>query len=275
MPLLIGQSLPQPIPKRIVHDFAEILNQQEEQQLERKLVQYNNETSTQIAVVTIKSLEGEDPTIYANTLLEKWKVGQKGKDNGILLLIAPNDRKTAIATGYGVEEFVPDIIANRIIQEDILPAFKQNRFADGISRGIDRIKQALQGQFEGTGASSGGYGIPPEIMFLMALFLFLLLITMIMGKRMEKSPTTYHGDGKKQKHPPQRKRRTIVTRPSRRRSVIDWRDFQRGGGVFTGNSRSSRRSSGGGFGGGSSSGGGGFGGFGGGSSGGGGASGSW
>lgn len=276
IPMLVGQSsqLPQPMAKRIVHDFANILEPREEQQLEQKLVNYNKETSTEMTVVTVETINGANPTIYANELLEKWGVGKKGKDNGIVLLVASKDRKISIATGYGVEEFVPDVIANRIIQEEILPAFKQGRFASGITRGVDKIVSALKGQFKGTGESAAGegFGIPPEIIFMIALFFFLLLLGMMMGKRMEKSPTTYHGEGKK-KHPPKRRRTIIIPKQRRRRSVIDWRDFSGGGGVFTGRPRGG--GFGGGFGGGRSSGGGGFGGFGGGRSGGGGASGSW
>mgnify|MGYP000379916147 CR=1 FL=1 len=274
IPMLVGQSsqLPEPMAKRIVHDFANILDQREEQQLEQKLVNYNKETSTEMTVVTVETINGANPTVYANELLEKWGVGKKGKDNGIVILVASKDRKISIATGYGVEEFVPDVIANRIIQEDILPAFKQGRYASGISRGVDKVVSALKGQFKGTGETAGeGFGIPPEIIFMIVLFFFLLLLGMMMGKKMEKSPTTYHGEGKK-KHPPKRRRRTIMPQKRRGRS-IDWRDFSGGGGVFRGRPRGG--GFGGGFGGGSSSGGGGFGGFGGGSSGGGGASGSW
>jgi len=261
----------------LVHDFEGIMTPQEEASLEQKLVGYNNSTSTQISVVTLKSLYGETPALVADEIIEKWGVGDAQKDNGVVIVVSKNDRKVGIGTGYGVEEFIPDIVAQKIIDEDIIPAFKQNRFAQGIGRGIDKVQGYLTGKFTAP-ANSGGsseLGIDPLILFLLLLFLVLIVSSMLRNRKKDYPPTTYTGNGRRRTIQPQSRRRgrTIVVNPGG-----GWGDFSRGTGGYGGHyptprrrssGGSSRRSSGGGFGGGS------FGGFGGGSSGGGGASGSW
>ena len=104
-----GQDFPKPmVPTRIVNDFTGLLNQQEQMSLENKLVEFNKETSTQVAVVTYDDLQGFDIADYGNRLGQEWGIGQQGKDNGILVLVSPANRKVTIQTGYGLEGAVPD-----------------------------------------------------------------------------------------------------------------------------------------------------------------------
>ena len=105
----------------------------QEYELENKLVAYNDSTSTQITVVTVASLDGADPNMYAYEIGEKWGVGQKDLITGIVILIAPNDRKTAIQVGYGIEAEVPDAWSKRIIDATLLPAFRQGDYYKGTS----------------------------------------------------------------------------------------------------------------------------------------------
>ena len=105
---LQAQDLPEPMrPKRIVNDFTQLFSPQQQQALEQKLRNFNDTSSTQIAIVTVPTLQGYAPSDYAQRLAEKWGVGQKGKDNGVLLLIKPKSRtekgQVAIAVGYGLE----------------------------------------------------------------------------------------------------------------------------------------------------------------------------
>ena len=107
---LQAQDLPEPMrPKRIVNDFTQLFSPQQQQALEQKLRNFNDTSSTQIAIVTVPTLQGYAPSDYAQRLAEKWGVGQKGKDNGVLLLIKPKSRtekgQVAIAVGYGLESF--------------------------------------------------------------------------------------------------------------------------------------------------------------------------
>lgn len=246
-------------PPRLVNDFAGILSVGQKRSLESKLVAYNDSTSTQITVVTVKSLGGEEASFFAFELGEKWGVGQNGEDNGIVILIAPNERKTFIATGYGAEGALPDAYAKRIVEDIMLPEFKKGDYFGGITKAVERIKGYLRGEFTkpSLGVSTSHPMIPFLLMF--ALFLFLVVLFSYIASKQKKGGYTYSGKGVKPFSGPQ------------------W-----GGGFGGGNtttwSGGKGFGKGGGFGGGfggGSSGGGGFGGFGGGSFGGGGAGGSW
>jgi len=248
-----------PKPEKLVNDLADFFTPTEEAKLERKLVDYDNKTSTQITVLTIETLDGQAPAIYANEVGEKWGVGQDGFDNGVVILISKKERAINISTGYGVEEFLPDVVVKNIIDKDITPKFKQGKYFDGINRGLDKVYGYLTGQFKGV-EKAPEFGIPPAVMFMLFIFFALILLSMF-NKSDRHPPTTYDGNGKKHRIPPRRKRSRTIIIP-RGGGGYSWRGFSRGGGGF-----------GGGFGGGSS--GGGFGGFGGGSFGGGGATGGW
>ena len=147
-----SQDFPEkPYPPRIVNDFANFLSAQEQQALESKLVQFNNETSTQVAIVIVPTLNGYDPSQYAFDLGDKWGIGQKGKNNGILILVKPkiaNEKgEVFIATGYGLEGAVPDVLTKRIVENDILPYFRQNQYYQGLDNGINTIISLTKGEF--------------------------------------------------------------------------------------------------------------------------------
>jgi Beta-propeller domains of methanol dehydrogenase type len=143
-----------PEPPRLVNDLAGMLSGGEQQQLEAKLVQFGEQTSTQIAIVTVPTLSGYDRADYAYRLAEKWGVGQKGKNNGILILVKP---KTAnekgeifVAVGYGLEAVVPDAIAHRtIVNTEILPAFKVGDYFGGLDRATTVFDVAYFGRVYG------------------------------------------------------------------------------------------------------------------------------
>lgn len=243
---LWAQNIPnRPSPPRLVNDFAEILSKSEEQRLERFLVDYDDSTSTQIVILTIASTEGEDIILYGNEVGEKWGVGQEGKDNGIVLVVAKDDRKVGISVGYGIEEFQNAAYTKRIIDERILPEFRNNDYFGGIIAGVDGIVSVLSGQFENDNPRKSSNN---EKASGFVFFLILLIIIIIVSRR--------GGRG---------------GRGGRRRGGSDafWTAY------WLGSMGSSSFGRGGSFGGGGGFGGGGFGGFGGGSFGGGGASGSW
>ena len=137
-----------PSPARLVNDFANILNSSEKAGLENKLVQYSKSTSTQVAVVTIASLEGNDVGMYATELAQQWGIGQEGKDNGVLLLIAKSDKKMFIATGYGLEGVLPDAICKRIIENYMKPNFRAGNFHKGIDEATTMIFGLASGEFK-------------------------------------------------------------------------------------------------------------------------------
>lgn len=136
-----------PSPPRLVNDFAGMMAPGEIEALEQKLVAYNDSTSTQIAVVVERTIEGEDIFDYSLRIAEKWGIGQKEKDNGILLFIALEDRNLHIQTGYGVEGFLPDAIAKRIIENIIKPAFRAGQYYRGVDEATSAIMQLGAGEY--------------------------------------------------------------------------------------------------------------------------------
>lgn len=150
-----------PNPPRLVNDFAGALSAQERARLEQKLDAYNDSTSTQITIVIVKSTEPYPIGDFAFQVGRKWGVGQSQKNNGLVLAWATQTRKVYIATGYGLEGAIPDAIAKRIIASDIVPAFKEQRYFDGLDAATTEIIQRAQGEYKADPRSSdddGGLG---------------------------------------------------------------------------------------------------------------------
>ncbi|MBL0047355.1 MAG: TPM domain-containing protein [Bacteroidetes bacterium] len=231
-----------PNPPHLVNDFGGFLSGDEVQQLEQKLVAFNDSTSTQISIVIVATLDGYDIADFAFQLGKKWGIGQKGANNGVLLVVAKEERKTFIATGYGVEEFLPDAICNRIVDNTINPEFKSGNFYQGLDAGTTEMIGYLTGKFKADALPQKHKKRSP-IATIIIVFIILFVLVRLFGGR-------GGGGGGLMS--------TYVAG-----SILS--NVMRGGGRSSG--------FGGGFGGGS--GGGGFGGFGGGGFGGGGAGGSW
>lgn len=136
-------SVEYPSPTGYVTDAAGLLDPASRQQLEQQLSEFEKRTTYEIAVVTIPSLEGETIESYAVELFRRWGIGKKWKDNGVLLLIAAQDRKIRIEVGYGLEALIPDAAAGSIIRSDLTPAFRQSRYAEGIHAAADSLMARL------------------------------------------------------------------------------------------------------------------------------------
>lgn len=233
----ISRDLPKrPEPAVLVNDFAGVLSAQDKALLEEKLVAFDDSTSSQLCIVILKTLDGEPASSYAPELFNFWKIGQESRNNGILILVSMDSHEAFINTGYGMEEFVPDIMAGRIVQEDLLPYFKKEQYYEGLDKASTDLMQMLKGTFKGFKKKSNKQRIPP-MAILVLIVLGVILISKSKGGGGGNYARTFGGAG-----------------------LGGFGGF--GGGGFG-------SSSGGGFGGG------GFGGFGGGGSGGGGAGGSW
>ncbi len=243
---LFAQQFPEK-PTTLVTDYTGTLSADQKQNLENKLVAFNDSTSTQIAVVLLKSVGDYDIAEYATNLGRKWGIGQKGKNNGILMLIAVGDRKVTIQTGYGSEGAVPDITTHEIIENDITPNFKEGNYYAGIDAATNSLIKYMKGEYKApatkaTQLTNGGGGSA----FIIIIIVIVVIILIRRGG----------GGGGSQ--------------------IIGGRGGSSPFWWFLMGSALGRGSSGGGWGGGGGdSGGGGFGGFGGGSFGGGGSSGSW
>ncbi|WP_224982482.1 TPM domain-containing protein [Geomonas agri] len=162
-----------------VNDYASMLSPQMAQQLESELTAFERSDSTQIVVLTIPSLEGEVLEQYSIKVVEKWQLGQKGKDNGALLLVVKNDRKIRIEVGRGLEGKLTDLMSGRIIRNEITPAFKRGDFDQGISRGVDAIMATVRGEYQAqsTDLRHGKRGAPP----ILTLLLFVLVASVFLG----------------------------------------------------------------------------------------------
>ncbi|MFH1414519.1 MAG: TPM domain-containing protein [Elusimicrobiota bacterium] len=131
--LFIGAAFPSP--KGYVNDYAGIISSQTKDAIHSLAYELEQKSGAQLAVVIVKDLDGMDVESYAWQLFEKWGIGKKGKDTGVLLLVSPSDRKVRIEVGYGFEGAIPDSRAGEIIRTDIIPYFKQGNMDQGILRG--------------------------------------------------------------------------------------------------------------------------------------------
>ncbi len=131
-----------------VVDAAHILSPQTQQQLTTALAAHEQKTTNQVVVVTVPSLDGQSIEEYGVALGRHWGIGQKGKNNGALLIVAPNDRAVRIEVGYGLEGVMTDAIASTIIQQQILPQFRQGKMEAGILNGTTSILGVLSGDAE-------------------------------------------------------------------------------------------------------------------------------
>lgn len=126
-----------------VIDQANILSASEKQQISARILKLNEQAKAQIGVVIVPTTGQEDIFDFAIRVAEQWKLGSEKQDNGLLMAIAINDRRIQIAPGYGLEGVLPDIVASRIIRNNITPYFKQNQFAQGIDAGLAEIENIL------------------------------------------------------------------------------------------------------------------------------------
>jgi uncharacterized protein len=164
-----------PDPPHLVNDFAQLLNQSESETLEQKLIEYEKKTSTQIAIVTIESLEEEEIADYATQLGHEWGIGQKDKGNGVVLLVSKGDRKMFIATGYGTETILTDAVCKRIIEQDLIPNFKQGNYNAGLNQAFAHISGLLDGSFKADSLNTS-QSTKIRIDPLSLIFLFFILV---------------------------------------------------------------------------------------------------
>jgi uncharacterized protein len=151
-----GSAFPQdfpekPVPPRLVNDYAGLLSGGEANALERKLVSFNDSTSTQIAIVIVKDLNGYAISDYAQRLGDKWGIGQKGMNNGLLIVVKPKTADSKgevyISTGYGAEGAVPDITCAQVVDNDILPYFRQGDYYGGLDKATTTLMAMIRGEY--------------------------------------------------------------------------------------------------------------------------------
>jgi uncharacterized protein len=185
---IFSQDLPdKPVPPRLVNDFAGMLKADEAGRLERKLVSFSDSTSTQIAIVIVPSLNGYAKEDYAQRLAEKWGIGQKGLNNGVIILVKPKtaDSKgeVTIAQGYGLEGAIPDITCGEIVDNEILPAFRNGDYFSGLNSATNTLMSLARGEFSASeygqkAKKSTGRDIPVGLI----IFIIIIIISVISRK---------------------------------------------------------------------------------------------
>jgi uncharacterized protein len=141
-----------------VNDYAQMLSPSTVQQLDGMLQDLEAADSTQIVVLTVPSLEGDSLEDFSIRVAEQWRIGQKGLDNGAILLIARAERKLRIEVGYGLEGRLTDLMAGRIIRDVIVPRFKAGQIDQGVIAGVQAMIGVVKGEFNAEEAPSGGHG---------------------------------------------------------------------------------------------------------------------
>ena len=184
-----------PLTGRVV-DNANILSPATEQQLTAKLATLEQQTTRQVVVVTLPDLQGYEIEDYGYQLGRHWKIGQAKEDNGALLIVAPSERKVRIEVGYGLEPVLTDALSSLILQEQVLPRFRDGDMAGGVVAGTDAIVQQLslpddqakavvaqaaepQGRFQGSG--------PPPLAMLFIMFMIFMMLSGMFGRRRRRS----------------------------------------------------------------------------------------
>lgn len=168
-----------------VTDLAGLLSSDEERELEQKIIGYRDKSGNEIGVLIVQSLEGAAIEDFSYDIYKAWGIGAKGKDNGVLLVIALDERRTRLEVGYGLEGDLTDIESSRLIRKDapMSELFRQGKFADGIGAGIDGIIQAIGGEYNPPKKKKSSKDIPFPIIGLAIFMLFFVLPAIRRGAR--------------------------------------------------------------------------------------------
>jgi uncharacterized protein len=159
-----------------VYDYANVLSATEKSQLEEKLIRYSDSTSTQIVVITIESLKGEDIGILTPKWGQTWGIGGSEKnDNGVIILLAKAERKIWISPGYGLEDKLTAGIGGEIIRNIIIPEFKAGSYYKGLDKGVDALFDVFKGKYKGERKQTKGKDFPIFPLIIIVIIIFVLI----------------------------------------------------------------------------------------------------
>jgi uncharacterized protein len=164
-----------------INDHAHMLSPETAQQLEQKLAAFEHDQSTQIAVLTVPSLQGDDIDQFSIHVAEQWKLGQKGKDNGVLLVLAQAEHKVRIEVGMGLQGVLPDITTSHIIRDVMLPYLKIGNFDQGVTAGIDAVISATKGEFKALPQGAGKTAHKRTSSSFPVLLLLIAVVVVLLG----------------------------------------------------------------------------------------------
>jgi uncharacterized protein len=167
-----------------INDYAGVMSQDQARSLESRLAQFEQETGHQVAVLTIPTLDGEDIEGFSIRVAENWKIGKKGFDNGVILVVAVKDRRLRLEVGYGLEGVLPDAIAKRITSEYIVPYFRSQDYAGGIIAGIDAVLKVIKKEPLPDSARKKSQDRGSDLNFFIMLGISLLVLVSMFGGMM-------------------------------------------------------------------------------------------
>lgn len=172
---LRAKEFPKLIEGKRVYDLANVLNDNEENLLERKIVAYQDSTSSQIVILIEQSLDGDDDFLYTQRLAEEWGIGQAGKNNGLMIAAFMDDHKLRFQVGRGLEPTLTDAITKSIIDNILTPAFRKHAYYSGFNQALDAVYQAAKGEFNGEGPKHKKGPFPAILIPIIVIGLILLL----------------------------------------------------------------------------------------------------
>ncbi len=172
-----------------VYDYAKVLSETEKAQLEEKLVRYSDSTTTQIVIITIESLKGEDVSQLATNWAQTWGFGQAKEDNGVIILLAKAEKKIAINPGYGLEDRLTAGTGGEIIRNIIIPEFKAGSYFNGLDKGTTAVIDVFKGKYKGTRKQNKGEKFP------ILPFIVIIVIVLILFSRNKKGGGNSGGSG--------------------------------------------------------------------------------
>jgi uncharacterized protein len=176
----------QPDPPRLVNDYTATLSTAETKWLEDKLVEFDRSTSNQLSIVLVKTIAGFDIADYATALGRRWGIGQKEKNNGVLIVVAMQSHDINITPGFGLEGDLPDLLCKQIIEHEMVPSFRQGYYYDGLDKATSVIISATQGAFKAEGSYASGRNGMPRWLIILLLIVgvngFLLIVIPLLRK---------------------------------------------------------------------------------------------
>ncbi|MGD0230265.1 MAG: TPM domain-containing protein [Syntrophorhabdales bacterium] len=183
---LVAHALAVPPLRAHINDYGRMISAPAAQELEHELIALEKTDSTQIVVLTIPGLEGENLEDFSIKVAEAWKIGSKAVDNGVILLISREDRKVRIEVGRGLEGKLTDLVAGRIIRNSIVPAFKAGDFDGGVKAGVSGIIEVVRGEYKAEGREQGRVSRASRPIFTLFMLLIFLLVAIVIGGGLSK-----------------------------------------------------------------------------------------
>jgi uncharacterized protein len=183
LPALGAERIP-PVPQRYFNDYAHVVSPGTAERLDKTLEDFERKSSSQILVVVYPKMESDSSIEdYTVRVAQNWRVGQKAKNNGAVLFVFIQDRKMFLQVGYGLEGALPDVLAKRIIENEIKPRFRNGDFDGGLSAGVTAILAATQGEYKGTGQTAGDRGGGTSGGIIVLVFVAIMIALLLMAAR--------------------------------------------------------------------------------------------